>query len=469
MNRISVSVVALVAFCVVGVPASAQSYWQVVTGSSAWGTASNWNPAAVPDGTGSIIILNGAATANNPAQTANRTITVDATHVIGAATFNNDLSTFTNTLSTGTAGSLNFDASGSGPAEIDAIGGGTGNTTISSPMNFVDNVVANVTNTTASSAAGALNLTGTISGPGGFTKGGDGLSTFGTGAKTYTGPTAVTGGRMRISNAAQPSGTASITINGGQIDFITAGSYTLGPGTLYLSGAGPSSGPFAPFPGVIRPDTNLAITITNTTELLSNSVVHSQGSTGGVITFSGAIGGVGGFIAGAIPHDSNEGRIVFNGANTYQGGTTVQCGTLEVSGATATLGTGDVTVASAGATGGGVARLQIDSGVTNAIGDTKTLSLAGGGTAGVADDGYINLGSGITETVGGLVLGGVAQTIAGTYGATGSGATNINDEYFSGPGVVNLQFVPEPSMLSLFACGSMLLVRRNRRLLAKNG
>ena len=50
-------------------------------------------------------------------------------------------------------------------------------------------------------------LTATIGGTGGFTKNGDGLATFGTGTKTYAGPTVLNGGRMRISNAAMPSNT----------------------------------------------------------------------------------------------------------------------------------------------------------------------------------------------------------------------------------------------------------------------
>ena len=76
-------------------------------------------------------------------------------------------------------------------------------------------MVATVNNITASSAAGALNLTATITGAGGFAKLGDGLCTFGTGAKTYTGPTVLGGGRMRMSFAARAQTTSSFTINAG--------------------------------------------------------------------------------------------------------------------------------------------------------------------------------------------------------------------------------------------------------------
>jgi len=79
--------------------------------------------------------------------------------------------------------------------------------------------------------------------------------------------------------------------------------------------------------------------------------------------------------------------------------------------------------------------LEIQTGVTNAIGDLATLSLFGGGTAGLADQGFADLGSGIIETVASLLLGGVAQ-VPGTYGSTASGAMFQNDEFFAGTGIV---------------------------------
>jgi hypothetical protein len=69
-------------------------------------------------------------------------------------------------------------------------------------------------------------------------------------------------------------------------------------------------------------------------------------------------------------------------------------------------------------------------GTSNAIANTATLSLAGGGAAGTPDQGYIDLGAGVNEQVGTLVLGGVTQ-VNGTYGGTGSSATNVLPEYFA--------------------------------------
>jgi hypothetical protein len=63
--------------------------------------------------------------------------------------------------------------------------------------------------------------------------------------------------------------------------------------------------------------------------------------------------------------------------------------------------------------------------------------LLGGGTVGTADQGFANLGAGVNELVGVLMLNGVAQP-GGTYGATGSGATHIMDEYFAGAGIISV-------------------------------
>jgi hypothetical protein len=132
--------------------------------------------------------------------------------------------------------------------------------------------------------------------------------------------------------------------------------------------------------------------------------------------------------------------------NTYSGGTVVDAGSLAVGWAPDTpspfghydptvgaLGPGNVTVNST------ATFLEIETGAsTNAIADTATLSLAGGGTPDFADQGYALLDAGINEVIGGLMLGGVAQTTAGTYGSTSSSATFQNDEYFAGSGVITL-------------------------------
>jgi autotransporter-associated beta strand protein len=141
------------------------------------------------------------------------------------------------------------------------------------------------------------------------------------------------------------------------------------------------------------------------------------------------------------------GPMEITNTGTYSGGTVVDAGSLKVRHADAfdngfghydatdgTLGSGNVTVNST------ATKLEIDTTLAaiNVIADTATLSLAGGGTPAFADQGYADLGASINEVVGGLILGGVAQTTAGTYGSSSSTATFQNDEYFSGTGLITL-------------------------------
>jgi autotransporter-associated beta strand protein len=168
---------------------------------------------------------------------------------------------------------------------------------------------------------------------------------------------------------------------------------------------------------------------------------------------------------------TGSGPMRVTDANTYAGGTLVEGGSLAVGHADAfnngfgfypatdgTLGVGDVTVAAT------AVRAEIESGVAaiNVIGDAATVSLAGGGAAGVADNGYMLLGDGVNETIGMLLLNGVAQEI-GTYGSTASAATFKNDEFFSGTGILNVTLVPEPASLSLVTLAAAGLLARRRR------
>jgi autotransporter-associated beta strand protein len=414
-------------------PSTPAQTWNLGAGGS-WATAANWTPATVPNAIGAAVVFESA--------TAARTVTTDSgTAGFTVGSISNDIAgSFANSFTTGTAGSKLILNNGGAGVKITTTGSGTGNNTFSVPLVFSDSVTGIVIQTSQSSAAGSLNITATVTGTGGFTKEGLGLATFGTGTKTYSGPTVLNGGRMRISNAAHPTATSGLTINtGGQLELITAGTYTFGSNPVNLNGAGPTSGPYAQFPGAIRPTTGLVQGIANAIVLQSDSLIHVQGAGTATLTLSGTVSGPGKLNLGSIPHDANLGTLVISGANTYSGGTVVDGGTLDVSGASATLGTGDVTVHSANLVfANAVAVLKIESGVANAIANSATLSLAGGNAAGVADDGYADLGTGVNEVVGNLVLGGVPQA-PGTYGSTASTATFQNDEYFAGAGIVTVR------------------------------
>ncbi len=151
-------------------------------------------------------------------------------------------------------------------------------------------------------------------------------------------------------------------------------------------------------------------------------IISSKTTAGGTVTINGNI-------TAATSLTLNSGTLTLSGANTYPGANTINGGTLTVSGSSATFGKGDLNVTAGHA--------AIAAGVTDAIFNSAKLTLAGGGTANMADVGYIDLAAGINETIGQLVLGTTTEP-AGTYGATGSGAANIMDEYFSGMGIITV-------------------------------
>jgi autotransporter-associated beta strand protein len=207
----------------------------------------------------------------------------------------------------------------------------------------------------------------------------------------------VAGGGVQPNIVTINNSTNTYAFSGGAIN----GSSLGGGGGLYLGGTGP-------------------VTISNN-YTAAGPIVSNKTSTG-TVDFTGAI-------TAATSLTVNGGAVTLAGANTYTGDNTVNGGTLTASGAAATFGGGDVTVNAGSA--------AISAGVANAILNTATLTLLGGGTANAPDAGFISLAAGINEQVGALVLG-TAPQAAGTYGATGSGATNTNDEYFFGSGIITV-------------------------------
>jgi hypothetical protein len=213
-----------------------------------------------------------------------------------------------------------------------------------------------------------------------------------------TDPVAIAAGGVQPNVVTVNNSTATYTFSGGEIK----GSSLGGGGGLVLGGTGP-------------------VTI-NSNYTAAGPIISNKSGTTGTATFNGNI-------TAATSLTVNGGAVTLAGANTYPGDNTVNGGSLTASGATATFGGGDVTVNSGSA--------AISTGVMNAILDTATLTLAGGGTANTADAGFIDLAAGVNELIGSLILGTTTYT-SGTFGATGSGAINIFDEYFLGGGIITV-------------------------------
>jgi autotransporter-associated beta strand protein len=225
--------------------------------------------------------------------------------------------------------------------------------------------------------------------------GNDNVTFDDTGANTN--PITVAGAGVQPNIVTINNSTTPYAFSGGDIK----GSSVGGTGGLILGGTG-------------------AVTIDNKYTAVGPIISNKTGA--GTATINGAI-------TAATSVTINGGAVTLGGANTYTGNNTVSGGSLTVSGASATFGAGNLAVNAGSAV--------ISAGVTNAILDSATLTLLGGGTAGTADVGFISLAAGINERVGSLFLGATNFT-SGTFGATGSGATNIFDEYFSGSGIITV-------------------------------
>ena len=270
----------------------------------------------------------------------------------------------------------------------------------------------------------------------------------------------VNAGALAIGDVDAPASTGNkVTVGSGGLVNVT-GNFTLvnagvfdlaAGGTLQAAGATFSSAAANQF---LFNGGTLKVVTTGQTRSIDATMVNSTTSTidtnGNTLSWSGILSSGGGLAK------EGAGTLTLSNANTYAGGTLVNVGTLVVSTAGGTLGTGDVDVL------GTAINLTISTGVTNAISDSAFFSLAGGGTGGTADFGYALLGAGVNETVQGLYLGGILQAV-GTYGSTASSATFKNDEYFSGTGIITT-VVPEPRTWALLAAGlTVVTIFRRRR------
>ncbi|MEO7300478.1 MAG: autotransporter-associated beta strand repeat-containing protein [Verrucomicrobiota bacterium] len=443
-----------------------------------WTNAANWTPSTVPNAVGASAIFNDCA-AETFVSLAGSSNTAGIT--IGSLTFNQNITGnlsriwITNGVNDGP---LRFNNGGSGVTIITTGAGNASappflafNLTIA-PVVFQDTVTVNAQNEIARTDDGNIAFKGFISGPGGFIKEGTSLAGFSAlmsggvgstvlagGQKSYSGPTVINAGRMRMSVEGAPTNTSSITVNtGAQFDITSGGTVRFGPGPLILNGRGAIEGPYTSSAGAMRNERGTAITnivILNDVVLASDTLIHIQSlnNTGntpspkGTNTLAGTVSGPGMLEFTAPGSNPDAGVLILNGHNTYSGGTLVNGGILEARGALATFGTTNVTVDNAQATAGS-ARISIASGVLDAIDDSATLFLNASTSGTGFPSGYAILGDGVNEYVAALNLDGVAQAL-GTYGSSASSAVNQSDIYWQGTGIVTVGVRPPSLTITL--------------------
>ncbi|WP_206244088.1 autotransporter-associated beta strand repeat-containing protein [Novosphingobium terrae] len=281
------------------------------------------------------------------------------------------------------------------------------------------------------SGAGTQTLTGANSYTGGTTLTGGTLVLAGSGTLgATTGTLTVSGGTLDLGGTTQTTGAATLssgtvqngalnaasyTTQGGTVSAVLAGSGTLtaASGTTTLSGANSYSG------GTVVNGCTLALTGTGTLGATSGTVTVNGGTlalggttqtTGALTLSSGTISGgeidassftvssgtISAVLGGSGALTKNDsGTVTLSGANSYTGGTTLNAGTLALSG-NGTLGS------SSGA-------LTINGGTLNLGGNTLTAGLL------TLNGGSIQNGT-ITSTAG---IAATSGTISGLNGAVG--------------------------------------------------
>ena len=269
-----------------------------------------------------------------------------------------------------------------------------------------DGTLASNATVTASDAFALNNGTvdGTLSGAGALTKFGTGTVTL-TGANGYTGGTTVQDGTLALSGNGTLGATSNTTtVNGGTLDL---GTTNQTQHALVQNGGVIENGDIT-VAGYALNDGTLA---SNATVTASDAFALNNGTVDGTLSGAGAL------------TKSGTGTVTLSGTNDYSGGTTVQDGTLALSG-NGTLGAAtNTTTVNGGA---------LDLGTTN---QTQHALVQNGGTVQNGDmtvDGYMlangTLAANATVTASAafaLNNGTVDGTLSGTGTLTKSGTGTV--------------------------------------------
>lgn len=418
---------------------------------TSWATAENWvGDSALPNATNSNVLIDNRV---NPGTIS--TLTISNARTLGLITFDNVNSVLASTL--------NVDTNGSGTtARTLTLHGGI------TLRNTATTVAFRGNNGTLSVVLGANNIFTTSTGSylqinsGVVIDGGFGITVAGAGAtglnapNTFTGGVTVqTGSTLRVGAGTQGNSSSS-TVTAGVLVSGQVGTGTLAlqnGSTIVSGGSGARTlnnnltlegsvtfGAAATYTGSLTftsvnstVDDTLNLTTPSTIALLGHTTVTSQVTTSFFNVMSGSFSLT----------KQGPGILRMSATNTYNGGTTVASGTLEF-GRTGSLGTGTVTLGSAG--GGNASLLNYLAGwtLTNNIivaagsGGTLTLGYTSSAAFSGLFSGSITLNDALTlrsDAADGFALR-LSGSISGAYDLTktGSGTVRIeaNNAGFSG-------------------------------------
>ncbi|MCX7424576.1 MAG: autotransporter-associated beta strand repeat-containing protein [Planctomycetia bacterium] len=369
---------AIAVFCII-LPASQTSlgatYTYTPTNSTTdiWSAGTNWDLPPIPDSTTRLTFVDNNATILSDSLANTNTNDVAGAFALnlldlrgtgpagGAATIN---------INSSSASSyLNFvtDGSTAPVVNLDGLAGIAGLT-----YNVNSNVTLANNTTFQGDGTAHFNFLGAISGEGGLTKSGTSTLMLG-GSNTYGGLTMINGGTLVIRNAsALSNSTLDYNSYGGSLNF-----YILSAADI----------------GGLQGNQDLALK-----DLWSRGVALRVGGNNSSGTYSGVLDDSGAITVGSLTKQGT-GTLILAGANAYRGSTSINGGTLQLSGGDNRLPT--TTTVTLANTAGAV--LDIN-------GQNQTIaSLSGGG----ANGGNVLLGSGTLT---------IAMTASTTYAGAIRGA-----------------------------------------------
>jgi RHS repeat-associated protein len=319
------------------------------------------------------------------------------------------------------SGAFGLTKAGTGNLLMVGAGSYTGTTTISAGTLQVGNAGTSGTLGTGNVAdnsnllfyrSDSVTIAQAITGTGAVLKNGAGALIL-SGANTYSGGTTDSAGTLVINNASA-IGTGTLTMSGGNLDNTSGGAITL------------ANNPEAW-------NSNFTFAGTNSLSLGTGTVTLSGARQ---VTISANSLTVGGVITGSFSvTKAGSGSLIFAGANTYTGGTTVSAGTLAVNNANA-VGSGTLTMSGGNLdnTSGSAITLANNPQTWNGnftFTGTNSLNL-GTGAVKLGSNRQVTV-SANSLTVGGVISGSYAVTKAGsgrlifTGANTYSGITTISD------------------------------------------
>ena len=260
------------------------------------------------------------------------------------------------------------------------------------------------------SSATNLTLSGVIDGSGGLSKSGAGTLTL-TGANTYTGTTTITAGTLAlgVNNAIS---TGAVTVNGATAVFGLGENHSDTVGTVTVDGGASISG-----------SGTSTLTSTGSFEMKSGSASAILAGTGIAL------------------NKTTTGTVTLTGANTYTGGTNISGGSLLVNNASGSgTGTGSVSVTNSGTMLGGNGTISGAVSMGSGTNLSPGATILSGSTA-ILRTGALTLNSNSNFTVdlNGTTAGTTYDQVrvTGAVSITGSnivvrpaGSLNVGDKFF---------------------------------------